>query len=279
MATENTNISYSLEGIKLINKEDQMSGSVSTLNYNYNALYLSAVEIQNLYNQELNPFIEYYNENSNILFDSLSLYSQSSAKWFDFLTIVQTNSSKWLQPMTIFYPTIIADPVTENDIQNINNWLRKYFPIKNSDGTLNYVENQKFIVNFYTYTYTSQVNVLDQVSSYCNCQTYSGNITLHCQTIITGGWIECHQGSYNCNTTLNCYPSLAVDCWYQSPYLHADQTPIKAADAISTKQLTVSKIQATLNMNYIDRRENSIQTVIFYVNDCDWKYFTSVNSL
>jgi hypothetical protein len=258
--------------IKSVPNTEEISKSLKQFNYNYTTLYLCASAIEETYNTILFPMVDYYIKNSEILYDSQFLFQQNVFQWLELLTIVQLNSSKWIKPMTVFYPTLIQDPVNENDITNINNWLKKYFPIKNNDNTLNYVENQKFIVNCYTYEYAYRTNVLDQPYSYCNCTTYSGLITLHCQTKITGGWIECHQGSYNCNRTINCYPKLNVDCWYESPYLHTDSRAILPTDPVSTKQSAISKIQANLTMDYIDRRENSIRSFVFIVRNCDWLY-------
>jgi hypothetical protein len=263
---------YDLYSIQTLKPEDEISDSVETFNYNYNTLYFKAVEIQTIYNRLLYPLIEYYKENSELIYNSLSLYSQNSANWDDFLSITHSNSSKWLQPVTIFYPTLFEDSLTEENIESVNNWLKKYFPIKNSDGTLNYIENQKFVVSCYIYSYGNNNNILDLPYSYSNCKTTGSKITLHCKTIITGGWVYCHQGSYNCDRTINCYPSLQVDCWYESPYLHITGTPILTSDPISAKQDVISKISAEIEMDYQERKEIEIKNILFIVNECDWLY-------
>lgn len=251
---------------------DNIAESLITINNNYESLFLATSGFEDLYNISIEPLIDYYQNYYPKLKESLTLYENYKHEWDDFLTTVVNNSSKWLTPMTIFYPTIIEDPVSDDDIENINNWLRKFFPIKNSDDTSNYVDGQIFIVNCYTYDYSQTIKVLNQPYSYCNCQTYSGKISLHCQTRITGGWVHCNQGSYNCDKVINCYPSKNVDCWYESPYLREDGTVIKTSDPSSTKRKTISKIQANISMEYTDRRENSIKNFIFRVSQCDWEY-------
>jgi hypothetical protein len=251
---------------------DNIADSLETINNNYNSLFLATSGLEDEYNLSLSPLVQYYENYYYQLKESFNLYETYKNEWNDFLTTVISNSSKWLTPMTIFYPTIIEDPISDDDIYDVNNWLRKFFPIKNSDDTSNYVDGQIFIVNCYTYEYSEPIKVLNQPYSYCNCQTYSGRIALHCQTRITGGWINCNQGSYNCDKVINCYPTKDVDCWYESPYLHENGNVIKPTDATATKRKSISKIQANISMEYTDRRENSIKTFIFRVSQCDWEY-------
>lgn len=257
-----------------ISELDRISRSVATIN-NYNSvLYSSATAIENAFYKDTNVIVDYFNENSKLLFNSITLLENNSIKWQDFLTTVYSNSAKWLKPMTILYPKIIREPFTDNDLINVLQWLKKFYPIRNSqDGSLNYVENQQFIVSIYLYNFDQQINLLDQPYAYTKCVTQSGLISLHCQTLITGGWINCHQGSYNCNKVINCYPSLNVDCWYETPYLKIDGTPINTNDPVSVKQVVRSQIQANLIMNYVNRKETKIKTIIFKVENCDWVYF------
>jgi hypothetical protein len=247
--------------------------SLQKINKNYNYLYQAATAIEDTHMNEYYPIIEYYEKNKNILFEAIDIIANNEYAWRDFYTTVQQNSSRWLLPMTVFYPTLIPDPITPDKIDQVSNWLKKYYPIRNQiDNTLNFVEKQRFIVSCYTYQYASKIQILDQPYSYCNCSTQSGLIALHCQTKITGGWVNCHQGSYNCSHTINCYPTRNVDCWYETPYLKSDGTPINQTDPVSMKQVTISKIQANLNMEYLDRRENDIKNFVFEVEDCDWVY-------
>ena len=257
-----------------ISNKDKISRSVAVIN-NYNSvLYSAATGIENAFYKDTNILVEYFNENSKLLFNSVIEFEKNSNKWEDFLTTVYSNSAKWLKPMTILYPKIIREPFTDNNLLDVLNWLKKFYPIRNlQDGSLNYVENQQFAVSIYLYNFDQQINLLDQPYAYTKCVTQSGLISLHCQTLITGGWIHCHQGSYNCNRTVNCYPSLNVDCWYETPYLKIDGTPINTNDPVSVKQVVRSQIQANLIMNYVNRKETRIKTIIFKVENCDWVYF------
>jgi hypothetical protein len=250
-----------------------ISDSVKIINTYNSVLYTAATGIENSFYQNTNVIVDYFNENAKLLFNSVKNFELNANKWQDFLTTVYSNSARWLKPMTVFYPKLIREPFTDENLLEILNWIKKFYPIRTTqDGSLNYVENQKFIVSCYLYDYSQNINILDQPYAYTKCVTQSGLISLHCQTLITGGWIHCHQGSYNCNRTINCYPSLNVDCWYETPYLKIDGSPINTNDPVSVKQVVRSQIQSNLIMNYIDRRETKIKTLIFKVENCDWVY-------
>jgi hypothetical protein len=261
------------ENIKPIIPAQNIGKSIEQINENYHTLYTISTAIEQTYVDYVQPIVEYYQKYKNLLFESSNAIKQNSGVWEDFYTMVRANSSVWIVPMTVFYPNLIQVPLTDNKIAQVGNWLKKYYPIKNvQDGTLNYVESQKFIVSCYVYDYVNNISILDQPYSLCNCRTQSGLISLHCQTLITGGWINCNQGSYNCSRAINCYPQRQVDCWYETPYLKSDGSPILPTDPVSSKQTSISKIQADIRINYVDRREKDIKNLIFIVEDCEWSF-------
>jgi len=270
--------------ISTILPADNIVDSLCAINLNYSMLHTGLSSIDLIYNSAIQPIIDFYNQYASDLKQSYTLYVNSFDKWTNYISTVQTNSAKWLQPFTIYYPTLIEDPFSDDDINNINIWIRKYFPVKNPDGTLNYVEGQKFLVNCYTYSYVSPDGfsngvLRDSPYSYCICNTYSGGIYLHCQTNIGGGWVACENAVYNCTKTIDCYPSQNVDCWYTTPYLHSDGTII--TDTSNTfnkndpKQSVRSQINANITMQFTDRRETSIKTLQFVISNCDWSYTES----
>jgi hypothetical protein len=271
-------ITPDLNNIKIIEATEGISDSVNVINNNYSTLYLWVSSLQHEYDNSWQSVVNYYNEYASQIQDSLTLVKSYSANWNNFQTIVESNSSKWLQPFTIFYPTLIKDNVTQTDIDTIITWLNEYFPIKNSDGTLNYVENQIFIVNCYVYIYDNNhsINIVDQPYSYAVCSTVSGTIYAHCQVLLSGGTVNCNQGSYSCNISYDCYPSKNVDCWYDTPYILNIPTygaPILNGDVFSkTNQNVRGQIQANLKMNFSERRETEIKNLKFTVSNCDWNY-------
>jgi hypothetical protein len=275
---------YDTTSIVSILSSDSIVDTLDAINTNYSMLHLGVSTIEMSYNKKLQPIIDFYNLYASGLHESLTLYTESYNKWSQYVTTVQGNSAKWLQPFSIYYPTLIQDPFTDDDINTINNWIRKYFPIKNKDGTLNYVEGQKFLVNCFTYDYVSPDGfsngiLTDSPYSYCECNTYSGGVYLHCQTLIGGGWVACSNATYYCNKTIDCYPSQNVDCWYTTPYTHLDGTIITDTgnefNKNDPKQKVRSQINANITMEFTDRRETSIKTLLFVVSNCDWAYTES----
>jgi hypothetical protein len=258
--------------LKEIALDADIHASIIDLNDGFCSMNTSLTAYSQRIKDDITPMLYLYEQYYDLMKETRLIFDQIKNESVDFLTVTKSNSACWLQPLSIFYPVIFDSPFSDSNIEVINNWLRQFFPVKNADGGLNYVEGQKFIVNCYVKDVLVTLNVIDQPSSYCDCETRSGLISLHCRTVITGGWIHCNQGSYNCNTTRNCYPSKNVDCWYESPYIKRNNLAINSADPIPAKQKARSRIQANITMNYSDTREVDIKTLIFTVSNCDWLY-------
>jgi len=260
---------------------EQIADTIDVVNKNYTTLQLWASAIQQEYDNNWQPILDYYNQYAVSLQEASTLAQTFSADWDDFQTIVETNSAKWLQPFTIFYPSLILNNVTDDTVTTIIDWLRQYFPIRNADNSLNYVEGQKLIVNCYIYTYNNVINIADEPYSYAICETSSGTVYAHCETKTTGPTIVCGQGSvYSCDQTLVTNPSKHVDCWYTSPYVYDVApygSPITDTAFSYAKQRTRGQIKTNITMNYTDQNETGIETLVFKVYDCDWQYNGGVN--
>jgi hypothetical protein len=265
-----------INSIRTIESTEQIADTIDAINNNYYTLQLWASAIQQEYDIRWQPIINYYNQYAASLTDTFSLAQTLSSDWDNFQTIVESNSAKWLQPFTIFYPTLILNNVTDDTITTIIDWLRQYFPIKNNDNTLNYVEGQILIVNCYTYSYSDTINIKDEPYSYAKCNTTSGTIYAKCQTKISGAPIHCGSGAvYTCDLTLVTNPSKHVDCWFSSPYLYdigSYGSPITDTDFSTSKQNVKGQIKTNINMDYTDQNETGIETLVFKVYDCDWQY-------
>lgn len=258
--------------LKPLNPEGDIYDSIIELNDGFCSMNTSLTALKERFDVFINPMVYLYEQYGDIINETKLIFDNLKGEPLDFLTITKANSSAWLQPLSIFYPTIFEEPFSDNNIETIQNWLSKFFPIKNEDGTLNYVEGQKFIVNCYTRDNLVTLDVIDQPSSYCNCETQSGLISLHCRTIITGGWIHCKNASFNCNMTRNCHPSKNVDCWYESPYIRRNNLPINPNDPVTAKQRARSRIQANIRMSYSETKEVGVKTLIYTVLNCNWVY-------
>jgi hypothetical protein len=270
-----------ITSLRLINSSEQIADTIDAINNNYSTLQLWASAIQQEYDMRWQPIIDYHNLYATPLTEASLLAQTLSADWDDFQTTVETNSAKWLQPLTIFYPTLILNSVSDGDITTIIDWLRKYFPVKNDDDSLNYVEGQMMIVNCYIYTYSDIINITDEPYSYAKCNTSSGTVYAHCKTEITGPTIYCGGGAhYSCALTKEDNPSKHVDCWYSAPYVY-DVAPygteITDTTFSTNKQNTRGQIKANITMDYTDQNEKNLKGLIFKIYDCDWQYNGEIN--
>jgi hypothetical protein len=263
-----------------ITSSTTIDDSVSIFNDNYFTIFGVLTSVQVSYGSLLKPIYNFYNNFALRMQNAYTIYQSNSANWNDFLTTTKTYSAKWIQPFSIFYPILIEDPITNDNINTVNDWVRKYYPIKNQDGTLNYIENQKIIVSCYTYTESKTIGsaaiggyitfpyTLNLISQ-CFCTTADGTITANCATNVSGQPI-CENAVYTCGSSKDCNQSKTVGCWYTSPYLDSSGNPIP--DKNTSVQNAISRIQANLSFDYTDRSEKNLINLVFIVNNCDWSY-------
>jgi hypothetical protein len=265
-----------INSIRTIQPSEQIADTISYINNNYSTLQLWASALQQEYDNRWQPVIDYYNLYAVELNEASLLAETLSANWDNFQTIVETNSAKWLQVSTIFYPILILNSITDENVISITDWVRQYFPIRKADNSLNFVEGQTLIVNCYTYAYSDTINIVDEPYSYAKCETRSGIVYAHCKTIVSGGPIYCGGGAvYRCNLTLEDNPSKNVSCWYTSPYVYDVDpygSPITDTTFTSDKQTARGQIKTNISMNYTDQNETEVVTLVFKVNDCNWQY-------
>lgn len=274
--------------LKIILDTDTIEGTIDVFNSTYMTIYKNISGVQASYNDVLDPLLNFYSTYAARLLSAVDVYNNNVHEWNDFLTTVQSNSAKWLQPFTIFYPVLINGDITNDVVNTINDWVRKYYPVKNADGTLNYVEGQKIIVSAYTYkvqetfyvpsaqspngTETITFPFFVRLQSYCECDTHGATITANCASEGTGQ-PSCENAVYSCAGGGTCSTSKFVNCWYIPPYLNLDQSPITSDQVkAGSVQNALSLIQADININYQDRQETALKNIIFTISDCDWKY-------
>ena len=292
-------MSYNFYNIK---NTETIGDSLTSANLNYINLQNWLSEMQNQYDNNWKPIVDFYNTHITDYKNTLSLVNQFSSNWEDFATTIENNSAKWLQPITIFYPYILDAPYSESYTKTINSWLNLNYPVLN-----NYIENQKFIINVYTETAGSdsytQINNRETLTDYTVCYTDSFKLCANCKTVAFGPIITCN-GGYSCPAEWNCQKCINVNCLYvKPPYIPLEESflattglyYIPADDGTTNnntlKQIHVSdvetlsshfakgQIQADISMTYQDKWESDIITsLVFKVKNCEWqfdKYITS----
>ena len=259
--------------INTINPSETIGDSLSTINQSYTNLSNWVIDIQKLYDNTFLPLYNFYIEYSDRMDKTLSTIQTLSSDWQSFQTTVETNSSKWLQPFSIWYPNLIASPFNDSSLATVKNWLVKNFPIKNSDGSVNFVEGQQFIVNCHTYRIEEKINAYYHLIDYTLCQTHNTTIYAYCSDIWANTYVACSNGGASCGYSRSCSVGQPSDCYYLTPYFHnyTDTVPIAATDPHTTQ--AYGKIEASVTANYTDRFENSvIKCISFTVVDCDWNF-------
>jgi hypothetical protein len=260
--------------ITKISSSQNIGDSLDLINQNYSNLSNWIIDVQNSYNNTYQNVYNFFIQYVDRMDETLNLIHTLSSEWQSFQTTVETNSAKWLQPYTIWYPKLISIPFTDSSIAVIKNWLQLNFPIRNDDGSVNYVENQQFIVNAHTYRIEYKINnAYYDLYDYTLCYTHNTTIYAYCSDIWANNYVACSNGGHSCGYSRSCSKSATSDCYYQSPYYRAytDKTPIVDGSAHTTQ--AYGKIEAKVTCNFTDRIESSfIKSISFKVIDCDWVF-------
>jgi hypothetical protein len=241
-----------------------IGNSLSSINLNYYNLNNWVNDVQLNYENKIKPLMDFYNTYINDMESTISLVNELSSSWNDFKTTVQSNSSFWIQPVSIIYPKIFPFPFVDNYLKVITSWVNEKYPTQNtSAGITNYIENETIIVNVYTYQETVKIDSKEYKSDVVTCYTNNGTVCADCATYWWGS-VNCHQGTFNCNHTVNCKNCVGSNCSYTLPYYNIRGSGIVYAD---------SKIDANVNMYFKDRWEDeNIKSISFKVVDCKWVF-------
>jgi len=261
--------------ITLVNSSQNIGDSLSTINQSYSSLSQWVIDTQDSYDKKWKYVYDFYIKYVEKLDLTLNLVHTLSTKWDDFQSTVETNSAKWLeQPFTIFYPNILQSPFVDSYTNKVKSWLNTSFPIRDSNGNLNYVEGQRFIVNCHTYSIQNNaVNYDKNLSDLTTCYTRNSTIYVYCSDIWENLTAYCSNGNADCSYTRSCSKSKESDCYYLSPYLKSqtDFTPIGTVNTHA--QYGVGRITAHVTANYTERYEVSfVKSVCFKVLECQWVF-------
>jgi hypothetical protein len=256
--------------ITLINSTQNIGDSLFTLNKNYSTISQWIVDIQNLYYNYWTPIYKFYIQYSTRMDTVISLVQKLSTRWDSFQTTIETCSTKWLQPFSIFYPNLVLTPFTDAAKSDILKWLNATFPINNTDGTLNYVENQEFIVNCYTYYTINKIHTLDHLIDYTNCATHNETIYANCQDKWNDSAVYCSNGGVSCGYSRSCTTSKTSDCYYQDPYRKGVSGSLLSHSDGSL--FGVGQVEAYVQSLFTDRIEDKLISLSFIVLDCQWHF-------
>lgn len=260
---------------KRIEPTETIGDSLSTVNQNYNTLSKWIADIQTLYDTTFLPLYDFYIKYANRMDETLTTIQSVSSEWRSFQTTVQVNSAKWLQPFSIWYPNLLPAPFTDASLTTVKSWLDLTFPVKNPNGSVNYVDGQEFLVSCHTYRIEQKINALISLIDYTRCTTANTTIYAYCSDTWRPQSIVCKAGGFNCAWSRSCRVGATSNCYYLTPYYTRfnDTIPIGTTNPNADKTFGYGKIEATVTAKYTDRYENTaIRTISFRVVDCNWTF-------
>ena len=133
---------------------ENIGDSLSSINYNFNALDVYTCNFEysanNIWNQMYNTF----SNNSATWNSYINTVTTTSAAWNDTYTVVSQLSSIWLKPISLIYPYPFAD--NTNIAGDISVWLNDNFPVV-SNLCSNFVIGQELYIFTPLYNETERI--------------------------------------------------------------------------------------------------------------------------
>ena len=138
-----------------INDIENIGDSLSSINYNFNALDVYTCNFEFSANNIWNSIYSVFNTNSAHWVDSINTFESNSACWQETYTTVKNLSSIWLKPISLIYPYPFSIEGSEEQIINeITVWINESLPVT-SEVCVNFIVGQELFV--FTPQY-SQIN-------------------------------------------------------------------------------------------------------------------------
>lgn len=153
-----------MANIQYIDLNSAIGDSLSSINLNFINLNNDVNNLQLVVDTFTNNLNYFLSDNLQHLITMSKDVDRLKTVWNNTYTIVSSNSAKWLQPISIMYPCIIEEsgPRANTEIRDtITQWLNNNFAVIDSDGTVNYVENQKIYVSLTYRDITTKNNFHD----------------------------------------------------------------------------------------------------------------------
>lgn len=156
--------------------------SLSSINFNFNALNNELCNIETQIMNSWNPAFTVFSENSAGWLNMLSVAQANSACWNSTQNIVSEMSAFWLKPISIVYPFPFP---TTTDSSVILAWVNANFPI-GAGNCYNYIVGQELFIYSPEYTSINRTasqsagvgNKVVEFNYSCDCigrGTYSGS--------------------------------------------------------------------------------------------------------
>lgn len=254
----------------------------SKINQNTEKLFTLYKNINDRFEKNIIPILQFYRTNKSYLNDIASNIDSNRSFWDTFKNLVNTQSDSWLKPITHFYSKIVNEPFTVVNIDQITQELINQYPVLINNIPV-YVEKQKAIIYILVNKQNPPIATNDIVNSNpytcrssgaatttINCGTQHTKNNLECaegatsqvrvkgnwetRTIYTGTGVRCPSCDKNCTT------SISVACNYPE-------------NGFSTSNRYIS---ANITTRSTDIFETEIRTFVFEIKNCSWVYLNTL---
>lgn len=175
---------------------ENIGDSLSSINYNFNALDVYTCNFEYSANNLWNKAYDLLNANSAQWVDTITTVKENSGCWNETYNTVNSLSSVWMKPISLIYPYPFEESSgDENIINDISLWLNTTLPVI-SDRCYNFIVGQELYV--FTPLFTEINRILTQTRT-IGVKTVKIKFSVSC--IGKGRRTYYPQGSIDCGST------------------------------------------------------------------------------
>lgn len=133
---------------------ESIGDSLSSINYNFNALDVYTCNFEFSANNIWNNIFNEFAENSAGWASAINTFKANSGCWDQTYTTVSNLSSAWLKPISLIYPFPFES--SENIISEVSNWINETLPVF-SGTCYNFIVGQELYIFTPLYQYINQI--------------------------------------------------------------------------------------------------------------------------
>lgn len=125
---------------------ENIGDSLSSINYNFNALDIYTTNFEYSANTLWNNFYNMFSSNSSVWINAINTVKSNSGCWTNTYNTVKSLSSIWLKPISLIYPY----PIDQNGdnssiISEVTNWVNETLPVF-SGKCYNFIVGQELYI-------------------------------------------------------------------------------------------------------------------------------------
>jgi hypothetical protein len=133
---------------------ESIGDSLSSINYNFNALDVYTCNFEYSANNVWNNIFNEFAANSSNWTNAINEFKANSGCWNQTYTTVSNLSSAWLKPISLIYPFPFES--STNIISEVSNWINETLPVF-SGTCYNFIVGQELYIFTPLYQYINQI--------------------------------------------------------------------------------------------------------------------------